>query len=461
MKKPTTVGKIRPGDKILKAAFAKNPKAVAIYEEEIRKGNLFDVMDKVLESAGFKNALRPVNEPFFSIWRNDKNPEVADRILEVYGERRDGDQVQRLYRFPVIFDTDTPDNIIHASMRCYNASGERYWSETTSTGRRVCMMRLDPKINPRTGKAVRIDGGRKEVLRPDNNGECVPEDCPQFQSRECNTRYTMYFRVPGAADDPSSLLEMETGSFYSAKAIREVLENTAQNMEGFLPRILQYGEDGHYMFWFRKEKEMVSMLDEEGKQRKREQWLIRLDSKIETIKLIHRYKTLVYGDKSNSAYNALSRGRPVSNIERIHAITHAPAETLETYLGQGVREKETIPASDEAWDNRTLGTDERYVAVASEAETTAKPSANLAEQSPERVMISNLRKTAVSLCNQIGVDATLFAAYATDKFGEGWGARADSLKLAIAELEDVIAQDYAEQYADDLKAIVEDLRQNA
>ncbi|EGQ61677.1 hypothetical protein GGI1_08164, partial [Acidithiobacillus sp. GGI-221] len=64
-------------------------------------------------------------------------------------------------------------------------------------------------------------------------------------------------------------------------------------------------------------------------------------------------------------------------------------------------------------------------------------------------------------CKQIGVDATLFAAYATDRFGEGWGARADSLTLAVAELEDVIAKNYAEQYADDLKSMVDDLRQNA
>ncbi len=460
MEKVNTVGKIRPGIKILKRSVAGNPKAVSIYNEELRKGNGFTGVDRELEKAGFKNALVPHNEAFFSVWRHEfPDPTLADRILDAYGEQRGDDPIKRLYRFPILFYHLSADEIINGSLQCFKSGGIKYWSSYKADGTRVCMMKQKPPVSQRTQRVVRTFGGRKDVLRPENGGICDPENCPEYQNMECSERFQILGYIPGVCK-ASDLLGIPTGSYYSTDHMRQVIQQVASVCGGEIPLRIQRGAQGNPLFWISKHWEEVVRIDERGESKKQGQWLIHLDADIELALLMDIHDAFNRASNAPQAYKALA-----GNVVDIHptttALTHASAETLETVLNQGVREKETIPASDEAWDNCTLGADERYVAVESAAETTAKPSANLAEPSPERVMISNLRKTAVSLCHQIGVDATLFAAYATDKFGEGWGARMDSLKLAIAELEDVIAQDYAEQYADDLKAIVEDLRQNA
>ena len=470
MEKINTVGKIRPGIKILKRAVASNPKAVSIYNEELRKGNGFTGVDKELEKAGFKNSLVPHNEEFFSVWRHEfPDPTLADRILDAYGEQRGDDPVRRLYRFPILFYHLSADEIINGSLQCFKGAGIKYWSEYKADGTRVCMMKQKPPVNQRTQRVVRTFGGRKDVLRPENNGICDPENCPEYQNMECSERFQILGYIPGVCK-ASDLLEIPTGSYYSTDHMRQVIQQVASVCGGQIPLRIQRGAQGNPLFWISKHWEEVVRIDERGDPKKQGQWLIHLDADIELALLMDIHDSFNRANNAQQAYKALT-GNVVDINHTPVAITHAPAETLETLLGQGIREKETVAASDEAWDTRALGADEKYVAVVererpaipseSSAETTSKAPANSSAQPTERQMIASLRKTAVGLCNQIGVEAMLFTAYATDKFGEGWGARMDSLKLAIAELEDVITQDYAEQYADDLKATVDGLRQNA
>jgi hypothetical protein len=470
MEKINTVGKIRPGIKILKRAVASNPKAVSIYNDELRKGNGFTDVAKELEKAGFKNALVPHNEEFFSVWPHEfPDSTLADRILDAYGEQRGDDPVRRLYRFPILFYHLSADEIINGSLQCFKGAGIKYWSEYKADGTRVCMMKQKPPVNQKTQRVVRTFGGRKDVPRPENNGLCDPENCPEYQNMECSERFQILGYIPGVCK-ASDLLEIPTGSYYSTDHMRQVIQQVASVCGGEIPLRIQRGAQGNPLFWISKHWEEVVRIDERGEPKKQGQWLIHLDADIELALLMDIHDSFNRANNAPQAYKALT-----GNVADIHhapvAITHTPAETLETFLDQGIREKETIAASDDAGDTRTLGADEKHVAVVererpatsaeSSAETTSKAPANSSAQPTERQMIASLRKTAMGLCNQLGVDAMLFTAYATDKFGEGWGARMDSLKLAIAELEDVITQDYADQYADDLKAIVEDLRQNA
>ncbi|MHB1642260.1 MAG: recombination directionality factor [Acidithiobacillus sp.] len=458
MEKINTVGKIRPGIKILKRAVASNPKAIAIYNEELRKGNGFTGVDKELEKAGFRNALVPHNEEYFSVWRHEfPDPTLADRILDAYGEQRRDDPVKRLYRFPILFYHLSADEIINGSLQCFKSGGIKYWSEYKPDGTRVCMMKQKPPVNQKTQRVVRVFGGRKDVLRPENNGVCDPENCPEYQNMECSERFQILGYIPGVCK-ASDLLGIPTGSYYSTDHMRQVIQQVASVCGGEIPLRIQRGAQGNPLFWISKHWEEVVRIDDRGESKKQGQWLIHLDADIELALLMDIHDAFSRASNAQQAYKALA-GNVVDIPHAPAAITHAPAETLETFLHPAVQEKEMVSALDEALDNRTLGAEKQHVAVVQRDSKAA--SGEPAARPTEREMIASLRKTAVGLCKQIGVDATLFAAYATDKFGDGWGARMDSLKLAIAELEDVITQDYAEQYADDLKSIVEDLRENA
>src|SRR5258708_462499 len=101
--RPPTIGRIRPGIKVLTSAARKNDRAVELYNEMVAAGDSFETIGQTIESkCRLRNALAPRNVPYFTCRRSDfTNPDVADEILKLYGEDR-GDGV-RLYRFPMLF----------------------------------------------------------------------------------------------------------------------------------------------------------------------------------------------------------------------------------------------------------------------------------------------------------------------------------------------------------------------
>src|ERR1700754_2523822 len=101
--RPPTIGRIRPGIKVLKSSARENAKAVNLYETMVAAGSSFDDIAKAIESqCKIREALVPRNVPYFTCRRSDfTNPDVADEILRLYGEDR-GEGL-KLYRFPVLF----------------------------------------------------------------------------------------------------------------------------------------------------------------------------------------------------------------------------------------------------------------------------------------------------------------------------------------------------------------------
>ncbi|EGQ61187.1 hypothetical protein GGI1_05056, partial [Acidithiobacillus sp. GGI-221] len=363
MEKINTVGKIRPGIKILKRSVANNPKAVAIYNEELRKGNGFTGADKELEKAGFKNALVPHNEAFFSVWRHEfPDPTLADRILDAYGEQRGDDPVKRLYRFPILFYHLSANEIIDGSLQCFKSGGIKFWSEYKADGTRVCMMKQKPPVSRQTQRVVRTFGGRKDVLRPENGGICDPENCPEYQNMECSERFQILGYIPGVCK-ASDLLGIPTGSYYSTDHMRQVIQQVASVCGGEIPLRIQRGAQGNPLFWISKHWEEVTRIDDRGDRKNKGQWLIHLDADIELALLMDIHDAFNRASNATQAYKALTGGNVVDINTAPVAIAHAPADTLETYLGQGIHGKESVAASDDAWDNRTLGADEKYVAV--------------------------------------------------------------------------------------------------
>jgi hypothetical protein len=84
-------GKIRAGIKVLTKAAGNNPRAREIYEHGVEAGRDFDSIEKEIAQAvpEFKNPLTPRNVPYFTARRADfAMPEVAEKILELYGGSR-------------------------------------------------------------------------------------------------------------------------------------------------------------------------------------------------------------------------------------------------------------------------------------------------------------------------------------------------------------------------------------
>ena len=137
-----TGGKIRAGIKVLTKKAAENPKAREIYEHGVASGQSFEQIEKAIIEAlpNIKTPLVPKNVPWFTVRAQDfPNPEIAQQILDAYGEDR-GDGVTRLYRFPVVFPSDMWQAVMPHELAAWGSSEKRFWSQYSPDGRvRHCM----------------------------------------------------------------------------------------------------------------------------------------------------------------------------------------------------------------------------------------------------------------------------------------------------------------------------------
>lgn len=272
-------GKIRSGIKVLTRAAAGNELAQDIYARGVAAGASFDVIEKrlIAECKFDRSPLTPRNVPYFTVRRSDFSmPEVADMIMDKYGESRDGDDgVKHLYRFPVIFPMDSWAAVMPHALRAYSRAGLLYWSEYGADGTRYCKTRGEVKVDPSAKRAVRVFGGRPVMLRAENDGRCEPERCPQYQRRECNFSGQILFFIPGIPG--SSAISLATNSIYSMQQARQTLEMVSFLRGGRISGT----HNGKPIFYITKKREEVSMLDPETGQAKRVmQWLINLEADI-------------------------------------------------------------------------------------------------------------------------------------------------------------------------------------
>ena len=181
--RPPTIGKIRPGIKVLTRANQANEKAVKLYNDMVAAGDSFEAIGKTLEtSLKLRNALIPKNVDYFVCRRSDfSNPDTADEILRLYGEDR-GNGV-KLYRFPVMFAFDDWLRNVPNQMAAYTTAGRQYFSEYDRDGKRYCKTYAPVERNARAQRARRSFGGRLVVHRQDDDipdGICDPHVCPQY-----------------------------------------------------------------------------------------------------------------------------------------------------------------------------------------------------------------------------------------------------------------------------------------
>ena len=277
-----TGGRIRAGIMVLTKAAAENQRAFDMYRAGVDAGTPFNKLAyQIKEACNLQRSpLTPKNVPYFTVRPSDfKVPGNAAAIMDLYGEERTEDEGNRhLYRFPVIFPLDNWQGNMPHQFSCYSANERKYWSEYDDTGGRYCMMHAPAKFTGEGQKrqAVRTAGGRRTMMRLDNDGICSPDDCPEYQSRACMLTGRFLFYIPGIPG--SSAVELPTRSFYALQNARQQMEMMAYITGGRISGT----HNGKALFFISKKNETISMIDPKtGKAKRVSQWIITLEAAVE------------------------------------------------------------------------------------------------------------------------------------------------------------------------------------
>lgn len=278
-----TGGRIRAGIKVLTRKAAEQPQAQRLYDEGVEAGQSFDQIERAIASAlpQLKSPLVPRNVPWFTVRAQDfPNPETARQILEAHGEDR-GDGLH-LYRFPVVFPSDSWQAVMPHELAAWGTQDKRYWSQYSPDGRvRHCMCHAPVPMDAGGRRAIRIFGGRKTVAREDNGGLCEPETCADYQQRRCNLTGRFVFFIPGIRS--ISAFELPTTSFYAMNAAIQKFETI-----GFLRggRISGFLDRERTPFYLTKRLMDVAHIDEHGLPTRVSQWIIELEAPVDVTALL-------------------------------------------------------------------------------------------------------------------------------------------------------------------------------
>ena len=403
-----TGGTIRAGIKVLTKAAASNPQAKAIYEQGLASNCSFEEIGQKIADAfpDIKTPLVPKNVAWFTVRPNDfPNPALAAQILAAFGEDR-GDGVIRLYRFPVIFPADTWQLVMPHELAAWARNDKRYWSEYASDGHtRYCKMYAPVRFDERSQRVVRTFGGRPVQLRPENNGVCDPENCPEFQNRQCNLTGKFIFYIPGIASIDAFVLH--TNSFYAMSRAIERFE-TISFMRG--GRLAGFLDQHRTPFYFSKKLRDVSHIDPKtGQSVRSAHWIIELEAPIDVSSLL-----IQHDDES---------------------ALHLADQAAHILQGQNEQQDAALACS---------GPDDGYVVT---PEQPAETGASIQEQPTPESMQSALPaqdapstedeaiSTLFDLAAAYGVDRDRFGLFADRQWGAGWRRNVNGRQRVLAELE--------------------------
>lgn len=395
-----TAGKIRAGIKVLTKKAASNPRVKALYDDGVVSNATFEEIErKIIEAfPGIENPLVPKNVAWFTVRPNDfPNPALADQILALYGEDR-GDGIRRLYRFPVMFPADRWQAVMPHELACWSRNEKRYWSEYGCDGHtRFCKMHAPARIDERTRRVVRTFGGRGTQLRPENDGRCDPENCPEFQGRHCNLTGRFIFYIPGIKS--LDAFELHTNSFYALSRAIERLETIAflrgGRLAGFLDR-------QHTPFFLTKKLREVSHLDPKtGQPVRSAHWIIELEAPVDVSALLIEHDRNAAIQLADDAVRTLQGETPYE--QRVSPLSTSPSGT------------ETLDPCEPTPDAP------RTHAAASADAPMSKPEAGT--------------EAIYAMAATLGISQERLDAYADWNLGVGWRRNAQGCARVLAELE--------------------------
>lgn len=436
-------GKIRPGIMVLTRAASERPDVVAIYDRGIEKDMTFEQIGKLITKQfpefNDKPPLVPRNVPYFTVRPSDfSNPEISDQILSAYGEDR-GDGVRRLYRFPVLFPSDSWEAVMPHDLVAWRRDERQYWSAYSPDGRtRHCMMYAPIKLEGKGGRPYRPFNGRPTQLRPENDGICDPELCPQFQSRECNLSGRFIFFIPGIKSVEA--FELPTNSFYAMSNAIQRFEAVAFMRGG---RLAGYLDNQGTPFYISKKLTEVTRLDDKGRSTRVAQWLIHLDAPVDLCALFapENEDTLRLAD---AAANTLSGGGQEIGADPDDVIVDDRDQATST---RHPKRESDVGAVEQAED----GVDDHGASPPAPADT-APPRHNTsgqrstAQQNEEIVQIGDWLIT-------YDIDADQFDQYTNLRWGSGWLKNASGRKQVLNEL--VRYQNDPQGLRDKIQAVID------
>jgi hypothetical protein len=412
-----TGGKIRAGIKVLTKRAAENPRAKEIYEQGVAVGQSFEQIERLITEAvpEFKTPLVPKNVPWFTVRGEDfPNPQVAKDILDGYGEDR-GDGVVRLYRFPVVFPSDTWQTIMPHELVAWGASGKRYWSEYSSDGRTRHCKCYAPVPKDDSGKrAIRVFGGRKAVQREDNGGICDPERCREYQFRECSLSGTFIFFIPGIKS--LSAFELHTNSFYAMNAAIQRFETIAFMRGG---RISGFLDDQRTPFYITKQLMEVPHIDEEGRPVRVKQWIISLEAPIDVAALLRAQDDVdAMTTDAQQAVRTIEGTRVAGDEESTPWASHPKGDGSDPPAQTSVADRTSARPVPEGGDAQA-GCSAPAPAAASRASALSAPT--LAD--------------VLAAVEEAGVPVERYERYAAKQWGAGWKLNVQGRRRALAEVE--------------------------
>lgn len=402
-------GKIRAGIKVLTRAAAGNPRVQALYDEGVAQQASFEEIGQQITSAfpELKAPLVPKNVAWFTVRPGDfPNPAIATQILDAYGEDR-GDGVKRLYRFPVVFPADSWQAVMPHELAAWNRSEKRYWSEYSPDGHtRYCRMHAPVKIDQVSRRPIRTFGGRPTQLRPENNGLCDPEHCPEFQNRLCNLSGRFIFYIPGIRS--LDAIELQTNSFYALSRAIERFETIAfmrgGRLSGFLDR-------QRTPFYLTKKLRDVSHIDPRtGQPVRTAHWIIELEAPVDVTALLPQ--------------DELSTLRQADDAVRLlQGESIEPAEFPQPAPGDA---QTPTHESEPPVTTATARTERRDEPSEAKATSKDKPDGELA--------------AIYAVASSYGVDQQRLDAYADWHWGAGWRRNAGGRNRLLAQLRQYEAQ---------------------
>ncbi len=274
-------GRIRPGTKLPTKASQENPAVMALYGEVLAGKRSFKEVEAILAGKGIRHPFFPKNPRDFRLSAPDieGGQIVVERFMQLYGEDEvvDGRKVRKLYRFPVVFP-DVPGGIegFFKSEFAVPVGQLRYHSVYSEAGVRNCVY-LKPVNASDQQQARRKKWQRRE---PTIRGECEPSICAEFASGACKFRGDLHFYVPGITG--AAPFSMPTGSQYAAEDIFLRLEEIYVQCRGQIPR---FDNQGNPVFFISKALKTRTYFDENGVEKRGEQWVPVLETNIDMSKL--------------------------------------------------------------------------------------------------------------------------------------------------------------------------------
>jgi hypothetical protein len=452
-----TAGRVRPGIKVLTKAASAIAAAQAIYDQGLLEGRSFDHIEDALAKAlpDLRNPLVPKNMPWFTVRGCDfSHPDLARQILQAYGEDR-GDGEVRLYRFPVVFPSDSWQAIMPHELVAWGSNERKFWSEYSPDGmQRYCKCHAavpKDKSDASGTRAIRIFGGRKAVLREDNGGICEPEACRQYQSRQCNLSGKFIFFIPGIRS--MAAFELPTNSFYAMNAALQTFRTIAFMRGG---RISGFLDASKTPFFISKRLMEVPHIDAEGRAVRVKQWIIELEAPVDVTALLRADDEAVSG--AQAAQRVLegpvliegSAGNGSGTRRSSTASSDAEIEDADN-----AAPRHTYGGND---DGRANDNDSTDVRNSPSERTTERPSDWPAASSPRptrpalRAQMSGSataappRMSAVAE-NKQGIEQVLdaaqacgvapqdYEAYAAKRWGAGWRLNTAGRRRALEEIE--------------------------